>query len=488
MSKTGAVDNGKDTTRNGGSSNDKLAPTQCSQAINDKDIGRGSTKWLLLVLIVLAPYCVGLLFSIIYDVEENSSIGRSIGSVLDKILFSVISMRTSTTINDVRQTSTNRRRTSTNDNNRADEDQETKEYTTVINKDFEATKTNPCFAKFYDIFLNTREQKALLKEASDLKSTLETLSYHKITIPLHRNGESESCHDDPITLADIILEFYAAISYDLDDEKRGGKCPVGSIFENKYNFEAFLTEIFHNKLNNTEALTNGEGCTSEDSNHFSEGFYGFCDMGPNATPELSDHHHLVANVVERTKVEYLPCHFHSANGVRIVSFSKLMDVARQHLKASTSTTVLSDRSEECTIDLSRTSHANTKVESNASCIAQAAVPPSTSMVLFAVPAGRLFLHTPFYIGQSIALPHVNGVTDKPIYLKVLSIEPKVFEIFNFFSQLENEDIIDRILKETKDSHRIKRSSTGAKGYTLNSRRTSETGFDTDGATAMKLKR
>jgi hypothetical protein len=53
---------------------------------------------------------------------------------------------------------------------------------------------------------------------------------------------------------------------------------------------------------------------------------------------------------------------------------------------------------------------------------------------------------------------------------------------------ESADLVERALQETSDSHRIKRSSTGASGYTVNPHRTSESGFDTSGHTAMAMKK
>ena len=50
------------------------------------------------------------------------------------------------------------------------------------------------------------------------------------------------------------------------------------------------------------------------------------------------------------------------------------------------------------------------------------------------------------------------------------------------------DLVDRALKETSESHRIKRSTTGAQGKSVNTRRTSESGFDTHGTVAVEVKK
>jgi hypothetical protein len=110
--------------------------------------------------------------------------------------------------------------------------------------------------------------------------------------------------------------------------------------------------------------------------------------------------------------------------------------------------------------------------------------------LYAVQAGRVFLFAASYVGQRIDLPHVKGGNPSlPVYLEVLSVRPAVFDLHNFFSKDESAELVDRALKETKESHKIKRSTTGDKASTenINKRRTSESGFDTNGETSMLIK-
>ena len=64
---------------------------------------------------------------------------------------------------------------------------------------------------------------------------------------------------------------------------------------------------------------------------------------------------------------------------------------------------------------------------------------------------------------------------------------RVFDVVNFFEEDESKAIVDKALRETSESHRIKRSSTGATGYNVNTQRTSENGFDTHGTTAVAVK-
>jgi hypothetical protein len=93
------------------------------------------------------------------------------------------------------------------------------------------------------------------------------------------------------------------------------------------------------------------------------------------------------------------------------------------------------------------------------------------------------------VGEIFNLPHIQGADpNKPVYMEVLSLTPRVFDIFNFFTRDESAGLVEKALTETKDSHRIKRSSTGSSGYNIFERRTSESGFDTHGKTAQAVKR
>jgi prolyl 4-hydroxylase len=163
-------------------------------------------------------------------------------------------------------------------------------------------------------------------------------------------------------------------------------------------------------------------------------------MGEARTPILLDHNKLVA--VDN----YLPCHFHNQYGVRVTSLKALVDSPRRD-------------------------------------------DADNKMHLYAVPAGRVFMFAASHIGQIIPLPHVTGGDPtKPVYLEVMSLSPRVFDLHNFFTREESADLVDRALKETRESHRIKRSSTGASGYNINPTRTSESGYDTSGATAVAIKK
>jgi hypothetical protein len=98
------------------------------------------------------------------------------------------------------------------------------------------------------------------------------------------------------------------------------------------------------------------------------------------------------------------------------------------------------------------------------------------------------MFAPRHVGEIFELKHVSVPLDLPVWLEVISISPRVFDVFNFFDREESAAIVDRALAETSETHRMKRSSTGASGYNVNSKRTSENGFDTHGKVAQAVKR
>jgi hypothetical protein len=108
--------------------------------------------------------------------------------------------------------------------------------------------------------------------------------------------------------------------------------------------------------------------------------------------------------------------------------------------------------------------------------------------VYAVPAGRVFMFAPKFVGEEFHLAHVPHPENKKIYLKTLSLSPKVFDVLGFFVEAEADDIVARALEQTSESHKLKRSSTGASGYSVSSTRTSENAFDTHSKSANDLKR
>lgn len=275
--------------------------------------------------------------------------------------------------------------------------------------------------------------------------------FEQLTLVLHRNGQAEACGE-----TSGVNNFVVEIKNVLDEMRQQG---LPCSFE-KYQVESLLTRFFH-KLAPT--------CHSEDEDRAAKdfGFYGFCDMGEAKTPILMDHQKLV--YVKDGERSFLPCHFHNANGVRVTSLQQLTDFALRAVASN-------NNSKDCT----------TADEEEAKTCSASAL---RELHLYAVPAGRVFLHSAAYVGQIIDLPHVKGGDpDLPVCLEVLSISPAIFDLHNFFTKEESQNLVDRALAESKESHRIKRSTTGAVNGEVNERRTSESGFDTDGETSMLVKK
>jgi hypothetical protein len=110
----------------------------------------------------------------------------------------------------------------------------------------------------------------------------------------------------------------------------------------------------------------------------------------------------------------------------------------------------------------------------------------TNLHLYAVPAGRPFMFAPSYVGEIFELSHVQTSSGLPVSLEVLSVSPRVFDIHNFFTKEEAESVKQEMLAESRESHRIKPSTTGVE-KTVYKMRTAENGFDSDGKMAAQLK-
>jgi hypothetical protein len=254
----------------------------------------------------------------------------------------------------------------------------------------------------------------------------------------------------------------------LDDiQSMGGSCPN---FSNKYHVEAFLTRL----LSKVIPLLS---CPSEEKDHAYKdfiGLYGYCDMGEEKTPILLDHKNLIPNVVydqNQALLSLLPCHIHTEHGVRVTSMKQFVELMQSQNKVSP------QQGSDCVIT------------SEGENICSDVTHPENLLHLYAVPAGRVFMHVAAYVGQIIELYHVKGADpNKLVYLEVLSVSPAVFDLYNFFTKAESQELVDRALAETRESHKIKRSTTGSVQHHVNSRRTSESGFDTDGRTAVEIKK
>ena len=266
--------------------------------------------------------------------------------------------------------------------------------------------------------------------------------HDSVPLVVHRNGEAEPCGD--ATIGDFVKELKKG--YDAKG------CP--SQLE-KYQFESLLTKSLNGVLKD-------ECHSEEEEGDPSLGFLGHCDMGEDRTPILLDHDKLVPVVSNSGRAQSLPCHFHTREGLRITQSQQLSELVVASLQVQ----------EDCEGD-----------EDTQTCVSS-----TKAFHIYSIPAGRVFMFAPSYVGEIFHLPHVQGASDKPIHLEVMSLEPRVFDVFNFFNREESKELVDRAIAEKSESHRIKRSTTGASEKAVNSRRTSESGFDTNGKTALKVKR
>jgi hypothetical protein len=109
--------------------------------------------------------------------------------------------------------------------------------------------------------------------------------------------------------------------------------------------------------------------------------------------------------------------------------------------------------------------------------------------LFFVDEGRLFIWPSFELGhRAIASTVSDPPNQNPVVLETLSTSPRVFRIYNFFTEEDSDELIRNALKLTEEDYRLKRSSIGTKGYSVYDKRTSENAFDLSSEVAMRLKR
>ena len=319
------------------------------------------------------------------------------------------------------------------------------------------------------------------------ESTNHPDPFENVQFVIHRNGEPEPCsHQRPnanpsqsfVTSAQHLYQDYMKPLEDFD----------------KYDFDAMLTHALavgstppkFGGIKDALLLFAGRECgpTWQEDNHYLDSitmtfssttsaetlnksrdkmlissFLKYCDMGLDRTPIQLDHgrlRRLPGNLS-------YPCHFHTREGRRVTSLKMLGELARD----------VQREDGEC------------KAGEEGVC---ANADGKAELHLYAVPAGRVFMFAPKHVGEIFELPHVKGLPDLPVYLEVLSLSPRVFDIYNFFSREESSTIVAKALAETSETHRMKRSSTGASGYNVNSQRTSENGFDTHGKEAQAVKR
>ena len=109
--------------------------------------------------------------------------------------------------------------------------------------------------------------------------------------------------------------------------------------------------------------------------------------------------------------------------------------------------------------------------------------------LYVADYGRAFVWPTFSIGHEVVFPNFHDLpSEKPLIVKTISETPRVFRLINFISEEEADSLIEYALTVDIPSHKLKRSSVGATGYTLNNRRTSEGAFDTSSPTSDRIKK
>lgn len=300
-----------------------------------------------------------------------------------------------------------------------------------------------------------------------------------VSLVIHRNGESDPCGRTRNLWSDTFLSVTEKHNIILNEDWKD---------LDMYEMDSLLTETLSSSDSENILLDEcGPEQPPDSVKHereiwgrgldyqidgVSNAFLNFCDMGEDHTPILPDFDELVPieTEVDGNTIETFPCHFHTREGRRMTSFDDLLDMIRDSKKRQ-----LDDREEQCSV-----SEDGSTVCTN--------IEEDVTLHLYAVPAGRLFMFAPSYVGEEFHLDYLDDILKRHISLKVLSVSPRVFDVMNFFSKDESAAIVTKALNEKSESHRIKRSSTGASGYNVNSQRTSENGFDTHGKTAMILKK
>lgn len=272
----------------------------------------------------------------------------------------------------------------------------------------------------------------------------ETFKRANIEFHLHRNGDPNPC--GKTTGAEFLEELknhYARF----EDGCRPNL--------NKYQVESLLTSALY-------SLTETSCASIETDGVVTEGLLGFCDMGEAKTPILPDYEDLVPVPVpshdkNSKQRRYLPCRFHTREGQRISQLKQLSDmVLFQNKDGVDDARVVSDNNNNNNDDETSSPRGGVQKTSNTRA--------GRDVHLYAVPAGRVFMFAPAYVGEIFNLSHVAGVHDEPIYLEVLSLEPRVFDIYNFFSRDESQELVEKAINEKSPSHKIKRSTTGAGMY------------------------
>ncbi|KAG7357547.1 2(OG)-Fe(II) oxygenase superfamily protein [Nitzschia inconspicua] len=275
-----------------------------------------------------------------------------------------------------------------------------------------------------------------------------------VSFVIHLNGQPDPCGTTRLVTQEQIDKW-------------------SSTAQNKYELETILTDGMVSVMNKETSSCHDQDLEEQTNNNNDDdherSLYTFCDRGPELTPILLDHKQLI-----KTQRQTLPCRWYTREGLRITSGEQLqglLETAKNRSSSSTSSCANPQDASDCDTSTQKEGTATTEVH------------------LYAVPAGRVFMFAPAYVGEIFQLDHLKLLPDvnKPIYLQVLSTNPRVFDILNVFTPEEADAVVQRALNETSPTHRIKRSTTGTTENAVFTKRTSENGFDTHGTVALALK-
>jgi hypothetical protein len=244
-------------------------------------------------------------------------------------------------------------------------------------------------------------------------------------------------------------------------------------------------------VNAAKAKSKSKKKSSSLSTFSSSSFYKHCDRGPEYTPILLDHNKLV-----KTSKDSLPCRFYTREGLRITSLKQLTNLIiteqqSKELQQSCNATAnpqdgssSSSSSSECNNNNNNNNNDDEHSDNNTNNT------NTFQFHLYAVPAGRVFIFAPSHVDEIFELNHMKLLPNinKPISLKVLSVNPKIFDIINVFTKDEALAVVQRALEEKSPSHKIKRSTTGSGVNSIIQKRTSENAFDTHSKVALDLKK
>jgi hypothetical protein len=297
--------------------------------------------------------------------------------------------------------------------------------------------------------------------AASAAAAVEEQWHNKVSFVIHRNGEPDPCGGT----STFPNDFVDAMSKASD----------------KYKFESVLTDQIAGMLTDETSCGSTELYTGINV-EAKKSLYGFCDMGPERTPELLDYDKLVPTkngkpltyksdeITEKGMSTSLPCRWYTREGLRISSLDQLEGLAKRISENGIS---------------SSPSCANPQEGEEATRCAE-----TTELHLYAVQAGRPFMFAPAFVGEEFHLDHLQLLPnkDRPIIMKVLSVVPRVFDILHVFTPEEAEEVVEKALAETSPTHQMQRSTTGAKAKTTYSRRTSENAWMTHKTVAVTLKK